>query len=125
MNSIAKWESEIHIYRQTAQRRRAEAEHERQQRLAQGWEVARKAAHLLRERFSAQRVAAFGSLVHPDRFHKRSDVDLAAWGLDEREYLRAVAAVTGLDREISIDLIAVEEASESLRKLIQEEGVLL
>jgi len=125
MNSIARWELEIDTYRRTAQRRRAEAEQQRQQRLAQGWAVARKAAHLLRERFAAQRVAAFGSLVHPDRFHTRSDVDLAAWGLDDREYLRAVAAVTGLDREISVDLIAVEEAPESLRKLIQDEGVLL
>ena len=125
MNSIAKWELEIDTYRRTAQRRRAEAERRRQQRLAQGWEVARKAAHLLRERFSAQRVAAFGSLVHPDRFHKRSDVDLAAWGLDERAYLRAVAAVTALDSDISVDLIAVEEASDSLRKTIETEGASL
>jgi hypothetical protein len=55
----------------------------------------------------------------------RSDVDLAVWGLDERDYLRAVAAVTGLDREIAVDLIAVEEAPESLRDLIAEEGASL
>jgi hypothetical protein len=40
----------------------------------------------------------------------RSDVDLAAWGLHERDYLRAVAAVTGLAHEISAHLIVVEEA---------------
>jgi len=125
MDSIAKWESEIENYRQTARRRRRDAEHRRQQRLAQAWKVAHKAADLLRERFSAQRVAAFGSLVHPGRFHTRSDVDLAAWGLDEREYLRAVAAVTALDRDISVDLIAVEEAPESLRKRIETEGASL
>ena len=125
MNSIAKWELEIDTYRQTAQRRRAEAERRRQQRLKQAWKVAHKAAHLLRERFSAHRVAAFGSLVHPDRFHTRSDVDLAAWGLDDRAYLRAVAAVTALDRDISVDLIAVEEAPESLRKRIETEGASL
>jgi predicted nucleotidyltransferase len=125
MNSIARWESEIDAYRQTARQRRADAEHRRQQRLAQAWKVAREAAHLLRERFSAQRVAAFGSLVHPERFHKRSDVDLAAWGLDDRAYLRAVAAVTALDSDISVDLIAVEEAPESLRKRIEAEGASL
>ena len=125
MNSIAKWELEIDTYRQTAQRRRAEAERRRQQRLKQAWKVARKAAHLLRESFAAQRVVAFGSLARPERFHIRSDVDLAVWGLDDRNYLRAVAAVTGLDPEISVDLISVEEAPESLRKLIQDEGVLI
>jgi uncharacterized protein len=122
MNSMAKWELEIDTYRRMALRRRADAENKRQQRLAQGWEVARKAAHLLRERFSAHRVAVFGSLIHEERFHMRSDVDLAAWGLNERDYLRAVAAVTGLDKEISVDLIAVEEAPESLCDLIRAEG---
>jgi predicted nucleotidyltransferase len=122
MNSIANWELEMDTYRQTALRRRADPENKRQQRLAQGWEVARKAAGLLRCRFAVQRVAVFGSLIHPERFHTRSDVDLTAWGLNERDYLRAVAAVTGLDKEISVDLIAVEEAPESLRDLIRAEG---
>lgn len=125
MKSIAKWELEIDTYRRTAQQRLAVTEHKRQQRLAQGWEVAHKAADLLRERFAARRVVAFGSLVHPEHYHMRSDVDLAVWGLHERDYLRAVAAVTGLDREISVDLIAVEEVPESLRDLIEAEGASL
>jgi predicted nucleotidyltransferase len=125
MNATAKWELEMDSYRRTAQRRRRADEHKRQQRFAQGWAVARKAAELLCERFSAQRVVAFGSLAHPERFHMRSDVDLAVWGLDEHDYLRAVAAVTGLDREIAVDLIAVEEAPESLRDLIAEDGASL
>ncbi|MFO7460958.1 MAG: hypothetical protein R6X07_10060, partial [Desulfatiglandales bacterium] len=114
MNSMAKWELEMDAYRRTVRRRRADAEHQRQRRLEHGWAVARKAADLLRDRFAAQRVSTFGSLIHEERFHPRSDVDLAAWGLDERDYLRAVAAVIGLDKEISVDLIAVEEAPESL-----------
>jgi predicted nucleotidyltransferase len=125
MNSVAKWELQIETYRKTARQRRRDAENKRQQRLKQGWAVARKAADLLRERFAAQRVAAFGSLIHPERFHMRSDVDLAAWGLNEYDYLRAVAAVTGLDREISVDLIAVEEAPDTLRDVIEAEGFLL
>jgi uncharacterized protein len=125
MNSIPEWELQIDTYRQTARRHRADAENKRQQRLEHGWAVARKAADLLRDRFAAQRVAAFGSLINPERFHMRSDVDLAAWKLHEPDYLRAVAAVTGLDREISVDLIAVEEAPESLRKSIKAEGASL
>jgi hypothetical protein len=122
MNSMAKWELEMDAYRRTVRRRRADAEHKRQRRLEHGWAVARKAAHLPRERFAAQRMATFGCLIHVARFRMRFDVDLSAWGLDERDYLRAVAAVTGLDKEISVDLIAVEEAPESLRDLIRAEG---
>jgi predicted nucleotidyltransferase len=122
MTSISGWELEIDQYRQTAQRRLTFLERERQQRVAKAWALARKAADLLRERFAAKRVAAFGSLIHPEYFHGRSDVDLAVWGLEEGDYLRAVAAVTALDREISVDLIAVEEAPESLSDLIRAEG---
>lgn|SRR5512134_2158615 len=122
MTSIGGWELEIEPYRQTAQRRLTFFDRDRQQRIAKAWALARKAADLLRERFAAQRVSVFGSLLHPEYFHMRSDVDLAVWGLDEGDYLHAVAAVTGLDKEISVDLIAVEEASESLCDLIRAEG---
>ena len=125
MTSIGGWELEIDQYRQTAQRRLTLFERERQQRVAKAWALARKAAALLHERFAAQRVTVFGSLLHPEHFHRRSDVDLAVWGLDEGDYLRAVAAVTALDKEISVDLIAVEEAPESLCDLIRAEGSLL
>ena len=77
MSSISKWELEMDTYRRTARRRRADAEYRRQQRLSQAWAVARKAADLLRECFAAQHVTAFRSLAHPERFHTRSDVDLA------------------------------------------------
>lgn len=125
MNAIGKWEFEIDAYRQTARERLAVIEHKRMLRLVQGWAVARKAADLLRERFDVQRVAVFGSLAHPELFHIRSDVDLAVWGLDPRDFLRALAAVTGLDPEICVDLIAFEEAPESLRDLIKAEGASL
>lgn len=125
MTSIAEWELEIDHYRRTAQRRLTFFERNRQQRLVKAWALAHKAADLLRERFAAQRVVVFGSLIHPEVFHGRSDVDLAVWGLQEEDYLRAVAAVTGLDKEISVDLIAIEEAPESLSELIKAEGTSL
>jgi len=116
------WELKMDLYRAAARRRRLAVEEKKRQRLSQGWAVANRAADLLRERFSVHRVMVFGSLIHPDLFHQRSDVDIAVWGLGEDEYLRAVAAVTGLDREITVDLISVEEAPESLRTVISGEG---
>lgn len=110
-------------YRKTARRRRIAAERQRQQRLEQGWALARHAAALLRERFHAQSVLVFGSLIHPERFHVQSDVDLAVRGVDECDFLNAVAAVTSLDHEIEVDLIAVEEVPPALQACILSEGV--
>jgi predicted nucleotidyltransferase len=110
-------------YRKTARRRQEVAEKRRLQRLEQAWKVARQAAQILCNEFQAQEVAVFGSLVHPELFHLRSDIDLAVWGLQERLYLQAVARVTSLDPDISVDLIAIEESSQSLREHIQDEAI--
>ena len=116
------WQKNIGVYRASARRRREHLERERQQRLARGWDIAHLAAGLLRDRFGVRQVAVFGSLAHSDRFHLRSDVDLAVWGLDEKDYLRAVAELTGLDSEITVDLVAVEQAPGTLSRRIKEEG---
>ena len=110
-------------YRETARKRREAAELQRLQRMDLAWKVAREAARILYEQFHSRDVAVFGSLVHPELFHMRSDIDLAVWGLDESLYLQAVARVTSLDPDISVDLIAMEEASPSLRAHIENEAV--
>ncbi len=110
-------------YRETARKRREAAELQRLQRLDQAWKVARQASQILCDEFQAREVAVFGSLVQPELFHMRSDIDLAVWGLDESLYLQAVARVTSLDPDISVDLIKMEEASSSLREHIENEAV--
>jgi predicted nucleotidyltransferase len=62
---------------------------------------------------------AFGSLTQPALFHKRSDVDLAVWGLAEPDYYRAVGILQGLDSSIEVDLVEYESASHSLQETIQ------
>ncbi|MFP3998342.1 MAG: nucleotidyltransferase family protein [Desulfobacterales bacterium] len=114
--------ADMEIYRQTARRRKEAYEQWRRKRVEHGWALAKKAASLLRERFQADKVVVFGSLLRPGYFDERSDVDLAARGIPDKDYLRAVAAVTGLDSEITVDLIRMEEASPSLCKQV-EEGV--
>jgi predicted nucleotidyltransferase len=112
-------------YQATARRRWAEEQRRLMQRYEQAWALARQAAALLRERFGVERIAAFGSLVHPELFHAQSDVDLAVWGLDQRKYYRAVAQLLALDPTIEIDLVMVEDASAPLRDRIEAEGVTL
>ncbi len=87
------------------------------------WDVARAAARLLREDFAAQRVVVFGSLTHQAWFGPASDIDLAAWGIPDDQYYRAVAAVTGISPDFKVDLVDPDSCQESLRRVIEKEGI--
>ena len=80
---------------------------------------------MLRERFGATRVVAFGSLTRCEWFTPWSDIDLAVWDIPPDAFYRAVAAVTGLDPEFKADLVAPEDCQPSLRRVIDREGVAL
>ncbi|KAA3664800.1 MAG: nucleotidyltransferase domain-containing protein [Chloroflexi bacterium] len=94
-------------------------------KFGRAWQVAEQGAALLKSEFGAERVAVFGSLLAPNLFHHRSDVDLAVWGLPEDDYFRAVGRLQSLDGQISVDLVVVEMASPRLQKKIAHEGKLL
>lgn len=112
-------------YLATARQRWIQKQHQLTQHQLRAWKVARQAEALLHERFKVNRVVVFGSLVRSDLFHPRSDVDLAVWGLDEKEYYRAVAQLLALDPTIEIDLVMAEDAPASLLANIEKEGVAL
>lgn len=63
-------EEEMAVYRATAQRRLEQEEKELAVRREKAWETAQRAAKLLKEDFSAQRVVVFGSLLPPECFNK-------------------------------------------------------
>lgn len=92
-------------------------------RRARAWDLARAASRLVRERYGAMRVVVFGSLIHPGRFTRWSDVDLAAWGLDPARAVRAVMEVYELDPAIRVNLVDVETAHPRLLAVIEEEGI--
>lgn len=112
----------MEAYRATARRRGIEERRRLALRHEHAWAVAGKAAALLRTEYGVDRVAAFGSLVRSELFHRGSDIDLAVWGMDERHYYRAVARLLALDPEFEVDLVMVEEAPVSLRVTIQKEA---
>ena len=93
------------------------------ERWERAWEVAHIAARLLRERFGAVRVVAFGSLAHRAWFGPWSDIDLAAWGLPPDRFYRAVAAVTGLSPDFEVDLVDPEGCRPAVRRSIEREGI--
>lgn len=76
----------------------------------------------LRKRFGVRRVVLFGSFARGE-IHERSDLDLAVEGLPARDYYRAVAAC--LSASVPVDLIRIEDATEGLRRRIEEEGDVL
>ncbi|MDN5348572.1 MAG: hypothetical protein PWP65_2137 [Clostridia bacterium] len=87
------------------------------------WELARKAAALLKESYGARKVMVFGSLVHPSDFTRWSDIDLAVWGIPDSRFYAAVGAVTGLSKHFKVDLIDAATCKDSLRKAIEGEGI--
>ena len=116
---------EMDAYVRTAQTRARARRGRLEARRQVGLALAQRAAALLKADFGASRVAVFGSVLKPHLFHERSDVDLAVWGLDERLYLRALAAVLDLVPDISVDLVEVEQARAELRQVIERDGVSL
>jgi predicted nucleotidyltransferase len=90
-----------------------------------GLAVAGQACELLKREFNAAKVVLFGSMVVPEKIHERSDVDLAVWGLNSRDYYRAVGRLLALNPDIAVDLVEAEFASPQLLKEIETTGVTL
>ena len=110
-------------YKQAARAREARRQQKANERREVAWAVARQAARILKEKFGATRVIAFGSLAHGAWFHTRSDIDLAAEGIAPEAFWRAWCTLDTLDSPLDIDLIALESAPEHLRARISQEGV--
>lgn len=83
----------------------------------------REAAGMLKTRFGARRVVLFGSLAHAAWFMPDSDVDLAVEGLTGDTYWQAWRLVEEIIHDLSVDLIEIETAGESLRLAIQRYGM--
>ena len=116
---------EMKIYRQTARLRWEQENQARQRRQQQAWSAARKVAQYMKDEFHVEKVAVFGSLVHPGMFHLHSDLDLAVWGLTTRNWLQAVGAARDQSDEIEINLVDVTACSPQLYAAIEQEGVFI
>jgi predicted nucleotidyltransferase len=116
---------EMAVYRATARERAKQTRQQLAKRYDRARQAAEGAAMLLKEQFNVARIVLFGSLVHPELFHVHSDIDLAVWGLLERDYYRAIGQLQAIDTEFAIDLIRIEEAPPTLCATIEREGVTL
>jgi len=69
------------------------------------------------------RVRAFGSLVHEDRFHPDSDIDLAVDGLKPSDYWKALASVLFLDDHISVGIVDQATCRPEIWSVVEREGM--
>jgi len=84
----------------------------------------RKAAGVLKDQFGARQVILFGSLAGSAWYGATSDIDLAVEGLKGgKNYWQAWRAVEEIVNDRLVDLIEIEDASESLRQAIQRYGI--
>ncbi|MBW4581534.1 MAG: nucleotidyltransferase domain-containing protein [Tildeniella nuda ZEHNDER 1965/U140] len=109
------------VYQASHHARKEQKQQQLLLRQQHGLQVAHQAAQLLKEKFGATRIVLFGSLLDLNRLHPQSDIDLAAWGLHEQDYLHAVSQLLDLS-DFSIDLIEAEYAPPKLLKSIQDTG---
>ncbi len=113
---------EMQEYKRTARQRWQAEQTQLARRRERAWELARQAAGMLQRDFAAARVVVFGSLVQEGRFTEWSDIDLAAWGLDSTNWLKAIGAVQCLSDEIELNLVDVGSCSPELLVVIEREG---
>jgi len=114
---------QLDAYRQTMHRRAAEADARRAERRAAAWAVAREAADLLRARYGATRVLAFGSLAEGTHFSARSDIDLAAEGLRPSDHFAALGRLLTLSPDFEFDLVDLGACPRGLSAAILATGV--
>ena len=90
-------------------------------RYGRAWRQALQTAQRLVRDFGAARVVAIGTLVHPDRFHSASGIELVAFGLraDVLRRARSLAADTALPARI----LDGDRPSAVILAQIQDEGV--
>ena len=116
-------QQQMALYRATAKRRWEQEQPELARRRERAWQVARHAASMLRDRFGATRVVAFGSLVHPNCFTRWSDVDIAAWGIRPQDTFRAIGTALDTDSELEVNLVDVGAYRPEVLAAIEQGGV--
>lgn len=91
--------------------------------LQRAWETAHRVATTLYQDFGAAKVAIFGSLAENRWFTKESDIDIAVWGLSDRQCCDARYGIGDLCPEFKIDLINFEEATGLFRDRVRRQAI--
>jgi len=86
-------------------------------------QVPLEAAGLVRERYGATTVIAFGSLAEGTHFSERSDIDLAAAGLRPGDHYAALGRLLALSPDFEFDLVDLDHCPQGLRRAVEQSAV--
>jgi len=95
------------------------AEHKRQQALSAAQEI----ANALKRDFFARRVILFGSTLSLQRFHSRSDIDIAVAGIPSHKFFSAHSRALDIAKHFNIDLVDLKACRPALSAKIEAEGM--
>lgn len=95
-----------------------------QRRYEDAWVIAKKAASILKQEYSASEVIAFGSLLHKELFSLTSDIDLAVSGISADRFFQAFYGVAFLG-DMKIEVVDIEECKDYIKESIKREGIKL
>jgi predicted nucleotidyltransferase len=93
---------------------------EMKQRQEEGWDVAKKCANFLKEKYRVTKVVLFGSLLDYEKMTPDSDIDLAVWGLPEKDYFEAVGFLLEIADNFSIDLVEIQNVRPYILSAIDQ-----
>ncbi|MFH1963834.1 MAG: nucleotidyltransferase domain-containing protein [bacterium] len=93
-------------------------------RYADAWETVKKAAHILKNEYSANEVILFGSLLHKQSFSLSSDIDVAVSGIPCDRFFQALYTV-GFLSDIRVEMVDIEECRDYIKEIIKKEGIRL
>jgi len=103
--------------------RAARREEEEKQRRVQAMEKAKAAARLLKEKYKAERVYLFGSLLWGRHFTERSDIDLLVVGFPRAaSYWKMLCDLEEVASPFEVNAVLAEDAFASLKERVFREG---
>jgi predicted nucleotidyltransferase len=113
------------LVRETWRRRAAQKAEEQEKRREAALAKARLIATRLKEDYGVQQVYLYGSLAW-GRFGEHSDIDLLVYGFPRSaDYWTALAAMEHLAVPYPVQIVLAENASFTLRRRVEKEGILL
>ena len=87
---------------------------------------ARVVAKTLKEKYRADEVILFGSLIwRPEFLWVGTDIDLIVKGLEDERYFEILADISAISHPFHVDLIPFEKAWPSIKKRALKEGLRL
>ena len=76
----------------------------------------------IKTEYAPQKIYQWGSLLHPERFHEYSDIDIAIEGITDAETYFRLLADAMKHTHIALDIVQIEKIEPEFAALIRQSG---